>query len=66
MESVAALLWNQWQGSTGIRRLAFGVALGAIPLAQAGLAPLVSSIVLIPPMAVLPTLPAMESEREGR
>jgi NitT/TauT family transport system permease protein len=43
-------------GISALIGLAFGVTLGAIPLARAGLAPLVSSIALIPPMAVLPIL----------
>jgi NitT/TauT family transport system permease protein len=43
-------------GISALIGLTLGVALGAIPLARAGLAPLVSSIALVPPMAVLPIL----------
>ena len=43
-------------GVSALIGLVFGVALGAIPLVRAGLAPLVASLSLIPPMAVLPVL----------
>jgi NitT/TauT family transport system permease protein len=36
--------------------LSFGVILGALPLARAGLAPFVASLSLIPPLALLPIL----------
>ena len=36
--------------------LAFGVALGAVPLVRAGLSPFVEGLSLIPPMAMLPIL----------
>ena len=43
-------------GISAILGLAFGIALGAIPLVRAGLAPFVEGLSLIPPMAVLPVL----------
>lgn len=43
-------------GISALVGLTFGIALGAIPLVRAGLAPFVESISLIPPMAVLPIL----------
>jgi len=43
-------------GLSALIGLVFGIALGALPLARAGLAPLVASLSLIPPMALLPIL----------
>jgi len=43
-------------GISALVGLALGIALGAVPLVRAGLAPLVASLSLIPPMAVLPIL----------
>jgi NitT/TauT family transport system permease protein len=43
-------------GISALVGLTFGIALGAIPLVRAGLAPFVESVSLIPPMAVLPIL----------
>jgi len=43
-------------GLSALIGLVFGIALGAVPLARAGLAPLVASLSLIPPMALLPIL----------
>jgi NitT/TauT family transport system permease protein len=60
------LLWEDTRASLGrlatgvgvsaLIGLVFGIALGAVPLARAGLAPLVASLSLIPPMALLPIL----------
>jgi NitT/TauT family transport system permease protein len=43
-------------GISALVGLTFGIALGAIPLVRAGLAPFVESLSLIPPMAMLPIL----------
>ena len=43
-------------GISALVGLAFGVALGAIPLVRAGLSPFVEGLSLIPPMAILPVL----------
>ena len=43
-------------GISALIGLTFGIALGAVPLLRAGLAPFVESLSLIPPMAVLPIL----------
>ncbi|MCU0767274.1 MAG: ABC transporter permease subunit [Gammaproteobacteria bacterium] len=43
-------------GISALIGLAFGVALGAIPLVRAGLSPFVEGLSLIPPMAILPVL----------
>ena len=43
-------------GISALIGLLFGVALGALPLIRAGLAPFVASLSLIPPMALLPIL----------
>jgi NitT/TauT family transport system permease protein len=60
------LLWEDTRASLGrlatgvgvsaLIGLVFGIALGAVPLVRAGLAPLVASLSLIPPMALLPIL----------
>jgi NitT/TauT family transport system permease protein len=46
----------QGVGLAALIGLTFGVALGAIPLVRAGLAPFVASLSLIPPLALLPIL----------
>lgn len=43
-------------GISALIGLVFGVALGAIPVLRAGLAPFVASLSLIPPLAILPIL----------
>lgn len=43
-------------GISAVLGLTLGIALGALPLFTAGLSPLVASLSLIPPMAVLPIL----------
>jgi NitT/TauT family transport system permease protein len=43
-------------GISALCGLFFGVLMGSIPLARAGLSPLVRAISLIPPMAILPVL----------
>ncbi|MGF1548465.1 MAG: ABC transporter permease [Thiotrichales bacterium] len=43
-------------GVSALLGVVVGVALGALPLVRAGLAPFVASLSLIPPMAVLPIL----------
>ena len=47
---------TQGVGLAALIGLTFGVALGAIPLLRAGLAPFVASLSLIPPLALLPIL----------
>ncbi len=46
----------QGVGAAALIGLVFGVALGALPLVRAGLAPFVASLSLIPPLALLPIL----------
>lgn len=43
-------------GCSALLGLVFGIVNGALPLARAGLSPLVRAISLIPPMAILPVL----------
>lgn len=43
-------------GVSALIGLVFGISLGALPFARAGLSPLVASLSLIPPMALLPIL----------
>ena len=47
---------SQGVGTAALIGLTFGVILGALPLARAGLAPFVASLSLIPPLALLPIL----------
>lgn len=43
-------------GISGLAALSLGIIMGAIPLAKAGMSPLITAISLIPPMAILPIL----------
>jgi NitT/TauT family transport system permease protein len=47
---------SQGVGTAALIGLSFGVILGALPMARAGLAPFVASLSLIPPLALLPIL----------
>ena len=52
--SLVRLAWGV--GLSALIGLLLGILLGLVPYARAGLAPFVSSLALIPPMAVLPIL----------